>query len=70
MREEDPAGRQGLHLEGNLTFVPSSRFDMLSDRSMLFLRLMGEVAGAFDGTPIVGIELWVEVRAFVVDHKT
>ena len=31
---------------------------------------MGEVAGAFDGAPVVGIELWVEVRAFVVDHKT
>ena len=37
---------------------------------MLFLRLMGEVAGAFDGAPVVGIEIGMDVRAYVVDHKT
>ena len=31
---------------------------------------MGEVAGAFDGAPVVGIEIGVKVWAFVVDHET
>ena len=31
---------------------------------------MGEVAGAFDGAPVVGIKIGVEVRAFVVDDET
>ena len=36
----------------------------------LFFRLMGEVAGAFDGAPVVGIKIGVEVRAVVVDDET
>ena len=36
----------------------------------LFFRLMGEVAGAFDGAPVVGVEIGVEVRAVVVDDET
>ena len=35
-----------------------------------FLRLVGEVARAFLGAPVVGVEIGVEVRAFVVDGET
>lgn len=35
-----------------------------------FLRLVGEVARAFLGVPVVGVEIGVEVRAFVVDGET
>ena len=40
------------------------------EASALLFRLMGEVAGAFDGAPVVGVEIGVEVRAVVVDDET
>ena len=57
---------QQLH---NMTVTSTSSVTG-GEASALFFRLMGEVAGAFDGAPVVGVEIGVEVRAVVVDDET
>lgn len=42
-----------------------------SEEVLLFLfRLVGEVTGTFDGAPVVGIEIGVEIWTDMVDHET
>lgn len=50
--------------------VPSIATELVEETLLLLFRLMGEMAWTFDRAPVVGIELGMDVRAVVVDHKT